>query len=175
MSQKYYSEIVTEMSMAAMLDGRLFRWFNKFELPISGTKEFLIKIPDDPTILLFHGRLFSSKTSGCDLDIYINPTFSDPGTPNNNFFNLEGNSIKSPNALIWEDPTITSDGILADVDTTYGTVDTGSGNKGSTGSQTTREFPRIMPKSVYILARVTNLSALNTASVIYKLFWEEIN
>lgn len=174
MGQKYYSEIVTEMSMAAMLDGRLFRWFSKFTLAPSATKEFIFKMPDDPTLLLFHGRLFSSKTAGCDLDVYINPTFSDLGTPNNNFFNLDGNSPNSPQALVWEGPTLIDDGVLVDVDSTHGTIDTGSGNKGSTGSQTTREFPRIMPKGLYALARATNVSTLNSAEVIYKLFWEEL-
>jgi hypothetical protein len=52
----------------------------------------------------------------------------------------------------------------------YGELAAGGGAKGSVGSETTQDFPRLMPRGIYFLARITNLSEDN----VYKLFWSEL-
>lgn len=170
--EQYFSDIVADQSYAAMLDGRMFRFYHKGSLTSPGTKEFLFLMPTEKT-LIFHGRDFSSAIASADLEVFVNPIFSSEGTPYTKTFNLNGNSANTHEAQVWEDPVITNSGMLSDVDAAYGAA--GFSNSGSAGSNTTREFPRIMPSSLYILARITHIQdSADPAEVIYKLFWEEV-
>lgn len=172
MPNKYYSSITSEISMAAMLDGRMFRWLYHGSLAVDGTKDFLFFMPADKT-LIFHGRELSGGGASIRLDVFTNPDFSDSGTDFNNYINLNPDTGITPVATVTEDPVLTNDGLLIDVDLIFG--GSGVGQRGSSGSGTSREFPRIIPKSQILLARLTHLGdSADPAEVLYKLFWEEI-
>lgn len=170
-----FTEIVADQQDIEMLDGISYRWFDFGQLPASTSRDYLIYIPDAPIDLFFYGRSFSGRASNLQLEIYAAPTFTAEGSSmQNRIFNRNADKPKNNQAQIWLGPTITDVGTLVDYDETSGSVDSNSGTKGSAGSDASQEFPRLMPKDTYILARVTNLSSSNPANFVYKLFWSEV-
>lgn len=176
MSKNYYTEIVADQNTVELLDGVAFRWFDYGTVdysPNPNTKEYLVYIPDNVNVF-FYGRSFSSRSADMSLEVYVNPTFSSEGlSMTSRVFNRNSDSPKTTDVQIWQDPVIVSDGSLVDYDETAGSV--GGGTKGSLGSITLQEFPRFMPRDVYFLVRITNLSQDNVeAQYVYKLFWSEL-
>lgn len=176
MSITYYSEIVADQPFAAMLDGLSYRWFYFGTIPPSGTKEFLFYIPDTDLTTLFYGRALEGTGADGALEVFSDPTFSDPGTPSDNrIFNLNSNATSRVRLLeVYQDPVLISEGTVSDYDQIYGTTSTSSGNKGSLGSSTSQEFPRILKKDSWILSRITNFSTTVDLQIAYKVFWAEI-
>lgn len=175
MALRFYSEITEDQNFASMLDGQAYRWFDFGTLLPEESKDFLIYIPPAPVELLFYGRLLHGRGSDANLMVYVNPVFSAQGSSmQGRIFNRSSDYPSNNQAMIWQNPTITSEGDLSDYDEVFGELSTGSGNKGSSGSETTQEFPRVMPKDTYLLSRLTNLSTTNNLNFIYKLFWSEI-
>ena len=174
MARNYYTEIIVERSELEMLDGKAYRWFDHVDMTASQVKNYLIYIPEDID-LFFYGRSFSGRGANIKLETFANPQFSSPGSlMDNRIFNRNSDYPKNNLAQIWQDPVVTSDGTLTDYDETSGSIDSSSAVKGSAGSESTQDFPRLMPKGTYILVRVTNLSSSNPAYYTYKLFWSEV-
>ena len=168
------SEVVSDENFISMLDGRAYRWYDRGSLAPTATQDYLIYIPAGVD-LWFYGRSFAGRATNLTLTIYTNPTITDNGVEMpGKIFNRNSDYPASNLARIWKSPAVSSMGTESDYDETSGSVDSSSGVKGSTGSQTSQEFPRVMPKDTYIFVRVKNLSTQNTGSFIYKLFWSEI-
>jgi hypothetical protein len=172
MSRQSYSEIIVDQNQAQMLDGDTYRFFSFGDIPASGVKEYLFFIPDGIDSV-FYGRALQGRATDAIFQTFGSPTFSNEGTPiTDQIFNRNADYSSTSLIQAWEDPTIISDGVLSDYDEIYGTA--GTANKGSQGSQLGAEFPRILPKGVYALARITNVSSSDIHSFVYKLFWAEV-
>lgn len=173
MSKNYYTEIVADQNTVELLDGVSFRWFDYGELAAGGIKEYIIYIPENVNVF-FYGRSFASRLADMRLEVFASPTFSSEGSLMlSRIFNRNSDSPNVTNVSIWQDPVLISDGDLIDFDETAGS--SGGGAKGSVGSDTTQEYPRLMPRGIYLLARITNLSEDNIAArYVYKLFWSEL-
>lgn len=172
MSFKGFTEIAIDQNYLTMLDGNAFRWFDQGSIVSGGVKEYLILTPPDPVDLFFYGRVFNGRRTDMQLEVFVAPTFSNEGTiMTDRIFNRNGVSPNVSQATVWEDPTITADGTFIDYDSVAGSQ---GSQQGSAGSESSQEFPRIIPASTYLLARITNLSGTNNGFFTYKLFWSEI-
>lgn len=172
MANTFYTEIVADQNFASMLDGNTFRWFDFSSLASGASKSYLVYIPSGKEVW-FYGRAFSGRGDNLELRVYSNPVFTAQGSSmTDRIFNRNSKSNTVAESQIWQNPTITNDGVLTDYDDTAGAV--GQGNKGSSGSDASQEFPRILPSDSYFLARVTNIGT-NPAHFSYKLFWSEFN
>jgi len=168
----FYSEVVVDTSMATMLDGNSYRWFDFGDLAAGASKSYVIYIPPAPNELWFYGRAFAGGGSDMSLSIFANPTFSDTGAAmTDRIFNRNGLSSVETTAIIHQNPTILTDGVFVDHDISFGSP--GTGNKGSHGFAASQEFPRILVPDSYILSRVTNTGA-SDSSFSYKLYWSEL-
>lgn len=168
----FYSEIIADQNFVAMLDGMAYRWFDHQDLNPLQTKYYIVYIPESPEIW-FYGRSFSGRGSDISLEVFANPTLTSLGTlMDNRVFNRNSEYPTANLAKIYEDPTFTAEGTESDYDETSGAL--GQGNKGSSGSDSSQDFPRIMPVDTYLLVKVTNLSDQNVGHYTYKLFWNEI-
>lgn len=173
MTIKFYSEIVSDQQFSTMLDGIAYRWFCFGDIPAESSKHILIHTSPEKATLFF-GRALEGHGANGTLEVFVNPTYVDTGVPCQNIFNMNGLSTTVAEGQVFEDAVITEDGVLSDYDQFFGSPSTGSGNKGSLGSVTSQEFPRIMPKDAWIHVKITNLSTTNPLSIAYKLFWSEI-
>jgi hypothetical protein len=87
--------------------------------------------------------------------------------------NRNGDFVGGNQAMMWQNPTLTTDGTLVDYDEVAGSPSTGSGNKGSAGSSASQGFPIILVKNSYMMVRITNLSTVS-GNYVLKWYWSEV-
>ena len=147
MTRNYYTEISVDQPTVELLDGLSFQFFFDFKtLAISGVQEYLFEVPSGVDTV-FYGRSFSGRGANLKYEVFSSPTFSSEGAAMpSRISNRNGDFAGGNQAMIWQNPTLTTDGTLADYDEVAGSSSTRSGNKGSAGSSASQVFPIVMVK-----------------------------
>jgi len=174
MARNYYTEISVDHPTVELLDGLSFQFFDFKTLATSGVQEYLVEVPSGVDTV-FHGRSFSGRGANLKYEVFSSPTFSSEGAAMpSRISNRNGDFAGGNQAMIWQSPTLTTDGTLADYDEVAGSSSTGAGNKGSTGSSASQAFPIIMVKNSYMMVRITNLSSTVPGNYVLKWYWSEV-
>ena len=175
MTRSYYTEISVDQPTVELLDGLSFQFFDFKTLAPSGVQEYLLEVPSGAVDTVFYGRSFSGRGANLKYEVFSSPTFSSEGAAMpSRISNRNGDFVGGNQAMIWQNPTLTTDGTLADYDEVAGSSSTGSGNKGSAGSSASQGFPIILVKNSYMMVRITNLSSNNPGNYVLKLYWSEV-
>ena len=170
MTRNYYTEISVDQPTVELLDGLSFQFFDFKTLADSGVQEYLFEVPSGVDTV-FYGRSFSGRGANLKYEVFSSPTFSSEGAAMpSRISNRNGDFVGGNQAMIWQNPTLTTDGTLTDYDEVAGTS---FGNGGSVGSSASQGFPIILVKNSYTMVRITNLSTVS-GSYVLKLYWSEV-
>ena len=171
MTRSYYTEISVDQPTVELLDGLSFQFFDFKTLATSGVQEYLLEVPSGVVDTVFYGRSFSGRGANLKYEVFSSPTFSSEGAAMpSRISNRNGDFVGGNQAMIWQNPTLITDGTLADYDEVPGTS---FGNGGSVGSSASQGFPIILVKNSYTMVRITNLSTVS-GSYVLKLYWSEV-
>ena len=171
MTRSYYTEISVDQPTVELLDGLSFQFFDFKTLATSGVQEYLLEVPSGAVDTVFYGRSFSGRGANLKYEVFSSPTFSSEGAAMpSRISNRNGDFVGGNQAMIWQNPTLTTDGTLTDYDEVAGTS---FGNGGSVGSSASQGFPIILVKNSYMMVRITNLSTVS-GSYVLKLYWSEV-
>ena len=174
MTRSYYTEISVDQPTVELLDGLSFQFFDFKTLAPSGVQEYLLEVPSGAVDTVFYGRSFSGRGANLKYEVFSSPTFSSEGAAMpSRISNRNGDFVGGNQAMIWQNPTLTTDGTLADYDEVPGSSFTGflSGSGGSSASQ---GFPIILVKNSYMMVRITNLSSNVPGNYVLKWYWSEL-
>ena len=171
MTRNYYTEISVDQPTVELLDGLSFQFFDFKTLATSGVQEYLIEVPSGVDTV-FYGRSFSGRGANLKYEVFSSPTFSSEGAAMpSRISNRNGDFVGGNQAMIWQNPTLTTDGTLTDYDEVAGTS---FGNGGSVGSSASQGFPIILVKNSYTMVRITNLSSTVPVNYVLKWYWSEV-
>ena len=174
MTRSYYTEISVDQPTVELLDGLSFQFFDFKTLATSGVQEYLLEVPSGVFDTVFYGRSFSGRGANLKYEVFSSPTFSSEGAAMpSRISNRNGDFVGGNQAMIWQNPTLITDGTLADYDEVPGSSFTGflSGSGGSSASQ---GFPIILVKNSYMMVRITNLSSNVPGNYVLKWYWSEL-
>ena len=171
MTRNYYTEISVDQPTVELLDGLSFQFFDFKTLAPSGVQEYLLEVPSGVFDTVFYGRSFSGRGANLKYEVFSSPTFSSEGAAMpSRISNRNGDFVGGNQAMIWQNPTLTTDGTLTDYDEVAGTS---FGNGGSVGSSASQGFPIILVKNSYMMVRITNLSTVS-GNYVLKWYWSEV-
>ena len=171
MTRSYYTEISVDQPTVELLDGLSFQFFDFKTLAASGVQEYLLEVPSGAVDTVFYGRSFSGRGANLKYEVFSSPTFSSEGAAMpSRISNRNGDFAGGNQAMIWQNPTLTTDGTLTDYDEVAGTS---FGNGGSVGSSASQGFPIILVKNSYTMVRITNLSTVS-GNYVLKWYWSEV-
>ena len=172
MTRNYYTEISVDQPTVELLDGLSFQFFDFKTLAPSGVQEYLLEVPSGVFDTVFYGRSFSGRGANLKYEVFSSPTFSSEGAAMaSRISNRNGDFVGGNQAMIWQNPTLTTDGTLTDYDEVAGTS---FGNGGSVGSSASQGFPIILVKNSYMMVRITNLSSNVPGNYVLKWYWSEL-
>ena len=172
MTRNYYTEISVDQPTVELLDGLSFQFFDFKTLATSGVQEYLLEVPSGVVDTVFYGRSFSGRGANLKYEVFSSPTFSSEGAAMpSRISNRNGDFVGGNQAMIWQNPTLITDGTLADYDEVPGTS---FGNVGSAGSSASQGFPIILVKNSYMMVRITNLSSNVPGNYVLKWYWSEL-